>query len=36
MRKEISASVMSYVIFITAASIIGAPFLLALSSQLLS
>jgi len=35
MRKEISASVMSYVIFITAASIIGAPFLLALSSQLL-
>jgi Flp pilus assembly protein TadB len=35
MRKEIAASVMSYVIFITAASIIGAPFLLALSSQLL-
>lgn len=35
MRKEIAASVMSYVIFITAASIIGAPALLALSSQLL-
>jgi pilus assembly protein TadC len=35
MRKEIAASVMSYVIFITAASIIGAPFLLALSAQLL-
>jgi archaellum biogenesis protein FlaJ (TadC family) len=35
MRQEIAASVMSYVIFITAASIIGAPVLLALSSQLL-
>jgi Flp pilus assembly protein TadB len=35
MKKEIAASVMSYVIFITVASIIGAPALLALSSQLL-
>lgn len=35
MRKEIAASVMSYVIFISIAAIVGAPFLLALSSQLL-
>jgi hypothetical protein len=35
MKKEIAASVMSYVIFITVAAIIGAPFLLALSAQLI-
>ncbi|MGV8169431.1 MAG: type II secretion system F family protein [Candidatus Nanoarchaeia archaeon] len=35
MKKEIAASIMSYVIFITAAAIVGAPFLLALSAQLL-
>jgi len=35
MKKEIAASVMSYVIFITVAAIVGAPFLLALSAQLL-
>lgn len=35
MRKEISASIMTYVIFITFASIIAAPFLFALSTQLL-
>lgn len=35
LRKEISSSVTTYVIFITAAAIIGAPILLALSEQLL-
>ncbi len=35
MKKEISSSVTTYVIFITAAAIIGAPLLLALSGQLL-
>ena len=35
MRQEISSSVTTYVIFITAAAIIGAPILLALSGQLL-
>ncbi|MFP4567581.1 MAG: type II secretion system F family protein [Candidatus Woesearchaeota archaeon] len=35
MKREISSSVTTYVIFITAAAIIGAPLLLALSGQLL-
>ncbi|MBN1175439.1 type II secretion system F family protein [Candidatus Woesearchaeota archaeon] len=35
MRKEISASVMTYVIFIGVASVLAAPLLFALSSQLL-
>lgn len=35
MKKEISSSVTTYVIFITVAAIIGAPILLALSGQLL-
>lgn len=35
MKKEIGASVTTYVIFITVASILAAPLLLALSSQLL-
>lgn len=36
MRKEISASVMTYVIFIGVASVLAAPLLFALSSQLLN
>lgn len=36
MKKEISASVMTYVIFISVASMIAAPVLFALSTQLLS
>jgi len=36
MRKEIAASVMTYVIFISFATIFAAPFLFALSTQLLS
>lgn len=35
MRKEIGASIMTYVIFITFASIVAAPFLFALSTELL-
>lgn len=35
MKQEISSSVTTYVIFITAAAIVGAPILLALSGQLL-
>ncbi|MBR9699765.1 type II secretion system F family protein [Candidatus Woesearchaeota archaeon] len=35
MQKEMSASVTTYAIFISFASLVGAPFLLALSSQLL-
>lgn len=35
MKKEISSSVTTYVIFITVAAVIGAPLLLALSGQLL-
>lgn len=36
MQKEIAANVMTYVIFISVATIVAAPFLFALSSQLLS
>ena len=36
MQKEIAANVMTYVIFISAATILAAPFLFALSVQLLS
>lgn len=36
MRKEISASVMTYVIFIGVASVLAAPLLFALSAQLLN
>lgn len=35
MKKEISSSVTTYAIFITAAAVVGAPLLLALSGQLL-
>jgi|FLOH01.1.fsa_nt_gi Flp pilus assembly protein TadB len=35
MKKEIAASIMTYVIFITFATIVAAPFLFALSTQLL-
>ncbi|MFH1589626.1 MAG: type II secretion system F family protein [archaeon] len=35
MKREISASIMTYVIFITFASIVAAPFLFALSTQLI-
>ncbi|MBI4738189.1 type II secretion system F family protein [Candidatus Woesearchaeota archaeon] len=35
LRKEIAASVTTYIIFITVASVIGAPLLFALSAQLL-
>ena len=36
MRKEIAASIMTYVIFITFATVVAAPFLFALSTQLLN